>query len=141
MKDAFTWDGATNASAVLWASISEGSGSGGEPAFIRAYDPDTLTQLWQASVPGYPKFAADRHHGARVFAELVKRNDLEHSGIRHFVVRRLTTAKGARSGRSRSASTRPATENQATGARKKSPLGEKRSSQMWGCVGCKKYCP
>jgi hypothetical protein len=52
----FSWDGATNASAVLWAAISEGSGSGGEPSFIRAYDPSSLTQLWQAAVPGYAKY-------------------------------------------------------------------------------------
>ena len=63
----FSWDGTTNASAVLWASVSEGSGQGGEPSFIRAYDPTALTMLWQGNVPGYAKFSCPTIAGGRLY--------------------------------------------------------------------------
>jgi hypothetical protein len=62
-----TWNGATPSSAVLWAAVSLGNGSGTEASFIRAYDPQTLQRLWQGAVPGYAKFGVPTIAAGRVF--------------------------------------------------------------------------
>ena len=62
-----TANGSTAGTAVLWASVSTGSGNGGEPSFLRAYDPESLTMLWQGAVTGYPKFVYPTVAAGRIY--------------------------------------------------------------------------
>jgi hypothetical protein len=60
-------NGAQTGTAVLWANMSTGSGAVGSPAAIRAYDPEALTLVWQATLPGYAKWACPTVSGGRVY--------------------------------------------------------------------------
>ena len=61
-------NGADTGSALVWAYTSSGSGLGGDPAYVRAYDPITLKMLWQGNVPGFAKFVCPTIAYGRVFA-------------------------------------------------------------------------
>lgn len=64
---AISANGSRAGSAVLWATTPQGRGTGGSPSQLLAYDPLTLQRLWQANIPGYPKFNTATVAAGRVY--------------------------------------------------------------------------
>jgi hypothetical protein len=60
--------GTDESSAVLWVNMSTGGGGGvGSTSAIRAYDPTTLTMLWESPLAGYAKWVPPTVSGGRVY--------------------------------------------------------------------------